>query len=120
MVQRNNLPSVNQSLQITSNQMSKEKSQKEVIIGRLKEVGYVDNFWAIDHNILRLGAIILKLKKEGWQFANNGFGEGRNRKNYHYYLKERQDGCCTDMIAFGQHFGPCKNAQQEKVTAGLF
>ncbi len=67
-----------------------KKSQKEKIIDRLNEVGYVDNFWAIDNYILRLGAIMCLLKKEGYNFKT-GFGRelGKNErewKNYYYIL----------------------------------
>lgn len=65
-------------------------TQREKVIARLQDRGQVDNFWAIGHNILRLGAIMCQLKKEGWHFSG-AFGEQlkkgpKNRKNYYYLL----------------------------------
>lgn len=67
--------------------MKKKVTQKDIVAGRLKEVGFVDNFWAIENRIsLRLGAIIFKLKEEGYIFdeVKSGFVEGS--KNWRYYL----------------------------------
>jgi len=60
-------------------------SQKQRVINRINEVGYVDNFWAINNYILRLGAIIHELTKEGWNFNKRKFGEGSHKKNFYYY-----------------------------------
>jgi len=60
-----------------------EKTQKEKVIDKLREDGSVNNFWAIGHYILRLGAIICSLKKDGWKFHGE-FGIGKDRKNYFY------------------------------------
>ena len=70
-------------------------TQEQTVKNRLKEVGYVDNFWAIENYILRLGAIMCQLKKQGWEFKTY-FGEGKDEKNYHYSLiksppKEQKD-----------------------------
>lgn len=44
-------------------------TSKQKIINRLNETGQVDNFWCIDNRITtRLGAVIHKLKKVGWEF----------------------------------------------------
>ena len=60
-------------------------TQKQVIISKLKEQGYVDNFWCVNNYILRLGAIICDLKKEGWEFRGK-FGDNAHRKNFYYYV----------------------------------
>jgi hypothetical protein len=67
-------------------------TQIEQVKKRLKTHGFVDNFWAIQHNILRLSAIILLLKKEGFEFER-GYGREFKRprqywKNYYYYLQK--------------------------------
>lgn len=92
-----------------------EITQKQKVLNRLKETGSVDNFWAIQNYILRLGAIIHALTKEGYRFQDRSFGTGKDRKNYSYSLKET--GCCPDMDNFKQHFGVCKNQVESK---GLF
>jgi len=61
----------------------KKDTQQERIVNRIDEVGYVDNFWAFHNYILRLGAIIFKLKKKGFKF-NASFGKGKFKKNYYY------------------------------------
>lgn len=65
-------------------------SQKDVVLQRIKEVGYIDNFFCIHNYILRLGAIIFQLKKEGYSFRG-AFGKelGKERslhKNFYYIL----------------------------------
>lgn len=64
--------------------MFDRKTQKERVKDRLADVGYVDNFWAIKNYILRLGAVIAELKREGYKFYTT-WGEGSEKKNYHYY-----------------------------------
>jgi len=47
----------------------KPMTAKQKIINRIIETGQVDNHWAIDNRITtRLGAVIHKLKKQGWDF----------------------------------------------------
>lgn len=58
-------------------------TQREKVIEKLITDGEVNNFWAIQNYILRLGAIICELTKDGWEFARN-YGEGANSKNYFY------------------------------------
>jgi hypothetical protein len=60
-------------------------TQEQKVKDRLLEVGYVDNFWAINNYILRLGAIMCQLKKQGWDFVGE-FGIGADKKNYFYKL----------------------------------
>jgi len=67
-----------------------KETQLERVVNRIDEVGYVDNFWAFNNYILRLGAIIFDLKAKGFRF-NTGFGKGDNKKNYYYYpIKDEQ------------------------------
>ncbi len=68
--------------------MEDKKTQEQLVIDHLEEFGVVDNFWAIHNYILRLGAIINRLKRKGWIF-DSMFGEGVNKKNYYYYLVEK-------------------------------
>lgn len=65
------------------------KSQKQKVIDRLLDEGFVDNFWSIEtRTSLRLGAIIHSLKADGWVFEGRfGKEEGEHMKNYYYYLK---------------------------------
>lgn len=65
----------------------KKVSQKSRVAQRLREVGYVDNFWAIETKLsLRLGAIIFELKSEGYVFDEVRSGFMPNTKNWRYYL----------------------------------
>jgi hypothetical protein len=61
-----------------------KKTQKQIVVEKIERDGYVDNFWAISNRMLRLGAIIADLKKDGYKFAT-GWGKDSQRKNYHYY-----------------------------------
>lgn len=63
----------------------KKKTQREIIIDRLIEDGCVDNFWAFNNYILRLGAIIHGLREEGWSIGGQ-FGVGNHSKNFIYTL----------------------------------
>ncbi len=66
-----------------------ESTQRERVLSKIKQDGYVDNFWAIENYILRLGAIIYQLsKKEGMVFERT-FGKtlGKDKplwKNFYY------------------------------------
>lgn len=66
--------------------MGNQLTQEQRVIARLKEVGYVDNFWAFHDYILRLGAIMCQLKKLGFEF-DTFYGTGAQKKNYIYKLK---------------------------------
>jgi hypothetical protein len=56
-------------------------TQKERVLQRIKEVGYIDNVWCFTNRILRLGAIIFDLKEDGMDFRT----EMPPDKNCHYY-----------------------------------
>lgn len=67
-------------------------TQKNRVYNRIKEVGYVDNFWAIDNYILRLGAIMYELIKEGMKIRG-AYGKtlGKEQhlwKNFYYIEKK--------------------------------
>lgn len=72
-----------------------KKSQKQVVIEHILELGGVSNFWAIENYILRLGAIILDLTKEGWEFDRKyGKELGKDRKfwkNYYYKCTKKPE-----------------------------
>lgn len=64
-------------------------TQKQVVERKLLEEGAVDNFWAFNNKVtLRLGAIIFKLKEEGWVFDEEKSGFIPDTKNWRYVLKE--------------------------------
>ena len=68
-----------------------KKTQLQIVRERLERYGSVDNFWAIQHYILRLGARIDELRIEGMKIEG-AFGKalGKKRpnwKNYYYLLK---------------------------------
>ena len=72
-----------------------KKTQKERVVDRINEEGYVDNFWAFHNYILRLGAIIHDLSQEGWEFKR-AYGKelGYDRevwKNFYYIPTKRPD-----------------------------
>lgn len=64
------------------------QAQKKKILQKLNRSGAVSNFWAVHNGILRLGARILDLKKEGYGFLGiyNPNKKKGNDKNYHYFL----------------------------------
>jgi hypothetical protein len=69
-------------------------TQTEKVIARLMKYGQVNNFWAINNNILRLGAIMCTLRKEGWHFTG-AFGRNMKkpiamRNNYYYIIPNFQ------------------------------
>jgi hypothetical protein len=66
--------------------MQEKKTQEARVIERLRQDGEVTNFWAIHNYILRLGAIIFQLRKDGW-FIDGAYGtEPGDTKNFHYTL----------------------------------
>jgi len=71
--------------------MADKLTQSERVVQQLNANGAVTNFWAIDNYILRLGAIICQLKKEGWDFET-GYSEGQDRKNFKYTVKSKPSG----------------------------
>lgn len=63
-------------------------TQEQRVRERIAEVGYVDNFWAIENYILRLGAIVYSLRRGGMRL-DGAFGKelGKDKplwKNFYY------------------------------------
>ena len=54
--------------------MRNRRTQEDRVIGKLRVDRVVDNFWAIDGYILRLGAIIHDLRCDGWEISGS-FGK---------------------------------------------
>lgn len=65
-------------------------TQKDKVIAKLNLDGHVSNFWAIDNYMLRLGAIIHDLKRDGWEFETS-WGEGSERKNFYYKVTKKPE-----------------------------
>lgn len=66
-----------------------KRSQLERVKEKLEREGWVDNFWAIENYILRLGAIILTLKKSHGMHITGYTGkmlkkERQYHRNYYY------------------------------------
>lgn len=61
-------------------------TQKKQVEEKLLRDGFCTNFWAIDtRTTLRLGDIIFKLRKEGWEFSPDS-GYIGDTKNWKYIL----------------------------------
>ena len=60
------------------------KNQKQMIINKLKDDGFVSRNWALQNFCSRLGAIINKLKNEGWEFDAR-YTKTENGMDYTYY-----------------------------------
>ena len=60
----------------------KPLTQKEKLKQRFAEVGYVDNFWAIDNYILRLSERIRELKSDGYDIVTLSGAELNKPKQY--------------------------------------
>lgn len=77
-------------------------TQREKVLEKIKSEGFVDNFWALDNYILRLGAIIYQLSKEGMEFRRV-FGKelGKDRpqwKNF-YYIYQKPEPIIPPKVA---------------------
>lgn len=94
-------------------------TQKDKVIMRLREVGYVDNFWAFNtRTTLRLASIVDILRKNGW-ILEGKYGEGRESKNFYYYLRgegttdtrkkatSEKAFCCIEFWRGGVHNPKC-------------
>lgn len=61
--------------------------QEDVVLGILRDRGYITNFFAIDNRItIRLGAIIHKLRKSGYVIDGKFIETAGSLKNYKYTL----------------------------------
>jgi hypothetical protein len=85
-----------------------KQTQKQIIAEKLEREGVIDNFWAFEtKTTLRLGAIIERLRKDGWNIETKMVG-----KNCHYYLKSKPE---TMQGAIKQ-----LNNLRDKALCGLF
>lgn len=68
-----------------------KKTQEQIVKETLAHNGYVTNFWAIQNYILRLGAIIHELRKQGIDITS-AYGshirgsDPKDKKNCYYML----------------------------------
>lgn len=60
-------------------------TQKEIIARKLIQEKEVSNFWAFHNYILRLGALIHLLRKDGWEIDSEM--RGTNHKECVYLFK---------------------------------
>ncbi len=56
------------------------KTNIEKVREQLSKKGYVTNVWAFEHYVLRLGDIIFKLRKAGWDITGNYVPKTKNWK----------------------------------------
>ena len=81
-------------------------NQREIVEKRISEVGYVDNFWAMQNYILRLGAIMCQLKKSGVRFSGDyGKALGKDKefwKNYYYTIDKTPVGLMPSEFRVGK------------------
>lgn len=63
------------------------KTQQQRVIEKLLEKGKVDNFWAFHNYILRLGAIIWELRRNGIEITTH-YKNIKGHKNCVYELAE--------------------------------
>ena len=61
------------------------KTQRDLVVSKLREEGVVSNLWAWNNQIWRLGARIHDLRQEGWNIRTEYKNE-TGKKNCHYYL----------------------------------
>lgn len=71
------------------------QTQTEKVLQRIQTHGYIDNFYAMQNYILRLGARINDLKKQGYKIYGKT-GKELNypksmHKNYYYFLEGSQN-----------------------------
>jgi len=69
-------------------------TQLKIVKERLKTKGYVDNFWAIENKILRLGAIIFALRVTK-PTIKGAFGKSLGmpkefHKNFYYFVNKNK------------------------------
>lgn len=68
-----------------------KKTQEQIVKEMLARCGFVTNFWAIENYILRLGAIIHELRKQGIDITS-AYGSHvrgsspKDKKNCYYML----------------------------------
>ena len=89
-----------------------KQSQKKIVLDILKRDGVIDNVWAFNNYILRLGAIVFELRREGYVIRTEYKNE-KGLKNTHYYLEgedvSRGDGFQKGVL----HKNPIKKAKTQ-------
>lgn len=70
------------------------KTQKQRVIEKLLEKGKVDNFWAFNNYILRLGAIIWNLRQQGIEITTHY----KNIKGHKNCIYELVDGSRKQLV----------------------
>lgn len=58
-----------------------KKSQKQIVLDKLQQEGYITNLWCLQNGIWRLGAIIFMLRNEGHNIETDD-----SKKNCRYKL----------------------------------
>jgi len=69
---------------------TKKKTQRQIIEARLNRYGYVQNVWAFQNYILRLGAIIHDLRQDGWDIITT-YENKEGHRNCTYSLREHYE-----------------------------
>lgn len=70
------------------------KTQRQRVIEKLLKNGKVDNFWAFHNYILRLGAIIHTLRKDGVEITTHY----KNIKGHKNCIYEVSDEACLYLV----------------------
>ena len=65
--------------------MDEKPTQREIIISKLSEDGFVSRNWCLQSYISRLANYIFDLKQEGWQFTQDYY-RTQWGKDYRYYV----------------------------------
>ena len=66
--------------------MENQKTQQEIVLEKLIREGEVSNKWAIFNGIWRLGAVICKIREEGFKIEGDyEVVNGRKSKNFIYH-----------------------------------
>lgn len=67
----------------------RKKAQIDIVRERLEKNGVIDNLWAIEHYILRLGALIYVLRKHEKMRIRTEYLRTEGHRNCHYYLTKK-------------------------------
>lgn len=68
----------------------KKPTQEQIVTMRLNRYGQINNLWAINNGMWRLGAIICELRKKGMKIEGEYLpnADGGQSKIYNYTLKK--------------------------------
>lgn len=61
-------------------------TQQKIVERKLVDDGFVTRNWALQNYISRLGAIINKLRREGWEISAGEYVTTRTGKDFKYSL----------------------------------